>query len=141
MPFKLFPSVGLFAEKQNLLILITSIGIYKLLEMETCVDFFSWLDYDMLMRILMCLEDPSDLVRVSSVSRSWREFGEWLYCSCTSALHSLYPYRFLMCCIFICCLIVISRIQFHVFNLLAGQTFFFSLACCLCAKLSASSDI
>lgn len=76
MPFKLFPSVGLFAEKQNLLILITSIGIYKLLEMETCVDFFSWLDYDMLMRILMCLEDPSDLVRVSSVSRSWREFGE-----------------------------------------------------------------
>ncbi|XP_058008347.1 F-box protein At4g00755 isoform X2 [Hevea brasiliensis] len=42
--------------------------------METRVDFFSWLDYDMLMRILMCLEDPSDLVRVSSVSRSWREF-------------------------------------------------------------------
>ncbi|XP_021613321.1 F-box protein At4g00755 isoform X2 [Manihot esculenta] len=42
--------------------------------METYVDFFNWLDHDTLMRILICLEDPSDLVRVSSVSRSWREF-------------------------------------------------------------------
>ncbi|EEF50465.1 F-box protein At4g00755 [Ricinus communis] len=42
--------------------------------METGMDFFSWLDYDTVMRILMCLEDPSDLVRVSSVSRSWRHF-------------------------------------------------------------------
>lgn len=51
-------------------------GVCKLLKMETYVDFFNWLDHDTLMRILICLEDPSDLVRVSSVSRSWREFGE-----------------------------------------------------------------
>ncbi|KDP28688.1 hypothetical protein JCGZ_14459 [Jatropha curcas] len=42
--------------------------------METCVDFFSCLDHDTLWKILMCLEDPSDLVRVGSVSRTWRRF-------------------------------------------------------------------
>ncbi|WCJ23146.1 F-box family protein [Euphorbia peplus] len=42
--------------------------------MERYIDFFNWLDYDTSLKVLMCLEDPSDLVRVSSVSRSWRHF-------------------------------------------------------------------
>ncbi|CAN1157542.1 F-box protein At4g00755 [Linum perenne] len=42
--------------------------------METRSDFFNWLDYDALMYIFMCLDDPADLVRASSVSRTWRHF-------------------------------------------------------------------
>ncbi|KAJ9679254.1 hypothetical protein PVL29_021242 [Vitis rotundifolia] len=37
-------------------------------------DFIHWLGHDMSIKILMCLEDPSDLVRVSAVSRLWRQF-------------------------------------------------------------------
>jgi hypothetical protein len=42
------------------------------------MDFLDWLDHDTSMKILRCLEDPADLVRVSSVSRSWRHFGKYL---------------------------------------------------------------
>ncbi|KAH8516749.1 hypothetical protein H0E87_004922 [Populus deltoides] len=42
--------------------------------MEIRMDFLDWLDHDTSMKILRCLEDPADLVRVSSVSRSWRHF-------------------------------------------------------------------
>ncbi|CAI0471951.1 unnamed protein product [Linum tenue] len=42
--------------------------------MGSGMDFFNWLDYDVLMKILLCLDDPADLVRVSSVSRTWRHF-------------------------------------------------------------------
>ncbi|XP_023898816.2 F-box protein At4g00755 [Quercus suber] len=42
--------------------------------MEVCIDFLNWLDPDISVQILMYLEDPSDLVHVSSVSRSWRDF-------------------------------------------------------------------
>ncbi|VVB06835.1 unnamed protein product [Arabis nemorensis] len=38
------------------------------------MDFFNNLDTDMSLAILSCLDDPSDLVRASAVSRSWREF-------------------------------------------------------------------
>ncbi|KAI4354983.1 hypothetical protein L6164_003802 [Bauhinia variegata] len=38
------------------------------------MDFLNWLDDDMSLKILMCLDDPSDLVRVSCVSRSWRHY-------------------------------------------------------------------
>ncbi|CAN8248202.1 unnamed protein product [Cochlearia groenlandica] len=38
------------------------------------MDFVNNLDPDMSLAILSCLNDPSDLVRVSTVSRSWREF-------------------------------------------------------------------
>lgn len=47
-----------------------------MLKMESGVDFVNTLEYDMSLKILMCLEDPSDIVRASSVSRSWRHFGE-----------------------------------------------------------------
>lgn len=40
--------------------------------MEYRKDFLSCLDSDTSLKILMCLDDPSDLVRVSCVSRSWR---------------------------------------------------------------------
>lgn len=46
--------------------------------MEIRMDFLNCLDHDTSMKILMCLEDPSDLVRASFVSRSWRDFGEYL---------------------------------------------------------------
>ncbi|KAL7214350.1 hypothetical protein ACSBR1_026710 [Camellia fascicularis] len=42
--------------------------------MEGCGDFLQWLGPDMSMNILMCLKDPPDLVRVCSVSSSWRRF-------------------------------------------------------------------
>uniref|UniRef100_A0A5B6Z0W3 F-box domain-containing protein n=1 Tax=Davidia involucrata TaxID=16924 RepID=A0A5B6Z0W3_DAVIN len=41
--------------------------------MEGGFDFIRWLGYDMSIKILMCLDDPSDLVRVSSVSGAWRQ--------------------------------------------------------------------
>jgi hypothetical protein len=46
--------------------------------MEIRMDFLNCLDHDTSMKILRCLEDPSDLVRASYVSRSWRDFGEYL---------------------------------------------------------------
>ncbi|KAF8379427.1 hypothetical protein HHK36_028862 [Tetracentron sinense] len=42
--------------------------------MENCSDFLHWLGTDVSIKILMYLEDSSDLVRVSSVSRSWHQF-------------------------------------------------------------------
>ncbi|KAJ7951079.1 F-box protein [Quillaja saponaria] len=42
--------------------------------MGSSMDFLNWLDPDMSIKIFMCLDDPADLVRVSSVSRSWRRF-------------------------------------------------------------------
>ncbi|KAK6132125.1 hypothetical protein DH2020_034116 [Rehmannia glutinosa] len=42
--------------------------------MDGSRDFIQWLGQDMALKILMCLEDPSDLVRTSAVSRSWRHF-------------------------------------------------------------------
>ncbi|KAI8540343.1 hypothetical protein RHMOL_Rhmol09G0255700 [Rhododendron molle] len=45
--------------------------------MEVCWDFIQRLGPEspnMAIKILMCLEDPSDLVRVCSVSSSWRQF-------------------------------------------------------------------
>lgn len=44
--------------------------------MGTGIDFLKWLETDMSMDIMSCLDDPSDLARVSSVSRFWRHFGE-----------------------------------------------------------------
>ncbi|XP_048631297.1 F-box protein At4g00755-like [Brassica napus] len=38
------------------------------------MDFVENLDTDMSLAILSCLDDPSDLVRASAVSRSWRDF-------------------------------------------------------------------
>ena len=46
------------------------------------MDFLNCLDLDMSVQILMYLKDPSDLVRVSSVSRSWRDFGELKHFTC-----------------------------------------------------------
>lgn len=42
--------------------------------MGTGLDFLNCLDYDMSLKIFKCLDDPSDYVRASSVSRSWRHF-------------------------------------------------------------------
>ncbi|KAK3039267.1 hypothetical protein RJ639_027971 [Escallonia herrerae] len=42
--------------------------------MKGCSDFIQLLGPDMSINILMCLEDPSDLVRASTVSSSWRTF-------------------------------------------------------------------
>uniref|UniRef100_A0A5B7BB74 F-box domain-containing protein n=1 Tax=Davidia involucrata TaxID=16924 RepID=A0A5B7BB74_DAVIN len=42
--------------------------------METSIDFLQWLETDMSLKILMCLDDPSDLIRAGSVSRFWCHF-------------------------------------------------------------------
>ncbi|KAK4344373.1 hypothetical protein RND71_037467 [Anisodus tanguticus] len=42
--------------------------------MEGCGDFVQCLLPDMSIKILTCLEDPSDLIRVSAVSTCWRQF-------------------------------------------------------------------
>ncbi|KAD5961268.1 hypothetical protein E3N88_12741 [Mikania micrantha] len=42
--------------------------------MEVLCDFIQWLGTDMSIKIMMCLNDPADLVRASAVSSSWREF-------------------------------------------------------------------
>lgn len=45
--------------------------------MDDCYDFIQWLGADMSIKILMCLDNPTDLVRASAVSSSWRHFGEF----------------------------------------------------------------
>ncbi|KAB2595632.1 F-box protein [Pyrus ussuriensis x Pyrus communis] len=42
--------------------------------MGPCMDFLNWLEPDMSLNVLTCLDDLFDLIRVSSVSRSWRHF-------------------------------------------------------------------
>ncbi|KAJ8565421.1 hypothetical protein K7X08_007997 [Anisodus acutangulus] len=42
--------------------------------METRIDFVQWLETDVSLNIMMCLNDPADLVRAGSVSRLWRQF-------------------------------------------------------------------
>ncbi|KAI3808833.1 hypothetical protein L1987_24795 [Smallanthus sonchifolius] len=42
--------------------------------MEGFCDFIQWLGADMSIKILMCLDNPTDLVRASAVSSSWRQF-------------------------------------------------------------------
>ncbi|KAG8390294.1 hypothetical protein BUALT_Bualt01G0068600 [Buddleja alternifolia] len=37
-------------------------------------DFIEWIGQDLSLKIFMCLNDPSDLVRASAVSSSWRQF-------------------------------------------------------------------
>ncbi|KAL0304226.1 UNVERIFIED_CONTAM: F-box protein [Sesamum radiatum] len=43
-------------------------------KMDGSMDFIQWVGEDMSLKILMCLEDPSDLVRTGAVSSSWRQF-------------------------------------------------------------------
>ena len=50
-----------------------------LLEMENCGDFLVNLGLDVSTIVLTQLDDPSDIVRVSSVSSSWRHFGVLLF--------------------------------------------------------------
>lgn len=45
--------------------------------MEGCGDFVQCLLPDMSIKILSCLDNPSDLIRVSAVSSSWRQFGNY----------------------------------------------------------------
>ncbi|KAJ9539671.1 hypothetical protein OSB04_026177 [Centaurea solstitialis] len=42
--------------------------------MKDSGDFIQWLGADMSIKILMCLDNPADLVRASAVSSSWRQF-------------------------------------------------------------------
>ncbi|KAK3034882.1 hypothetical protein RJ639_033245 [Escallonia herrerae] len=42
--------------------------------METRIDFLQWLETNMSLNILMYLDDPSDLIRATSVSRFWHHF-------------------------------------------------------------------
>lgn len=44
--------------------------------MEGCIDFVQLLNADLSTNILSYLDDPADVVRVGSVSRVWRQFGE-----------------------------------------------------------------
>ncbi|KAK2421011.1 F-box protein [Trifolium repens] len=43
-------------------------------EVKSKMDFIQWLGPDMSIKVLSYLDDPCDLVRVSSVSRSWNRF-------------------------------------------------------------------
>ncbi|GFY92616.1 F-box family protein [Actinidia rufa] len=42
--------------------------------METQTDFLQWLQFDMVLKILMSLDDPCDLIRASVLSRCWHHF-------------------------------------------------------------------
>lgn len=42
--------------------------------MEICWDFLEWLGSDTSFSVITLLDDPADLMRVSTVSRSWRRF-------------------------------------------------------------------
>lgn len=40
--------------------------------MGPCMDILYWLEPDMSIKVLTCLDDPSDLVRIGAVSHTWR---------------------------------------------------------------------
>lgn len=40
------------------------------------MDFLYWLEPDMSIKVLTCLDDPSDLVRIGAVSHTWRHIGK-----------------------------------------------------------------
>lgn len=44
--------------------------------MGTQLDFMQYLESDMALNIMGCLDDAADLIHTSSVSRLWRDFGE-----------------------------------------------------------------
>lgn len=54
-------------------------------KMDNSGDFIQWLGPDMSIQVLSNLDDPSDIVRVSVVSRLWHQFGRLcgLYISCS----------------------------------------------------------
>ena len=56
------------------------------------MDFIKNLDTDTSLAILSCLDDPSDLVRASAVSRSWRHFGKRIIFYCF--LLTMVDYKF-----------------------------------------------
>ncbi|XP_076883868.1 F-box protein At4g00755-like [Bidens hawaiensis] len=43
--------------------------------MEDSCDFIQWLGADMSIKILICVDNPADLVRATAVSTSWRQFA------------------------------------------------------------------
>ena len=45
-------------------------------------DFIYWLGTDISIKILTHLDDPSDIVCVSSVSKLWHQFGESVVLNC-----------------------------------------------------------
>lgn len=75
--------------------------------MEGGSDFIEWLGCDVSVKILMFLDDPSDLVRVSAVSSSWRQFGELshYYLSLLPPVsHVISIYSFIPLCLLFCSL-------------------------------------
>lgn len=42
--------------------------------MDNQIDFFQWLESDMALKILTCLDDSADLIRASAVSHYWQNF-------------------------------------------------------------------
>ncbi|PWA65054.1 F-box domain-containing protein [Artemisia annua] len=42
--------------------------------MKTHIDFLRLLEVDVVLKILMCLHDPADIIRASAVSQYWRKF-------------------------------------------------------------------
>ena len=44
--------------------------------MGTCFDILDYLEPDVFLKILTSLEDPADLVRIGTLSQSWRHFSE-----------------------------------------------------------------
>ncbi|KAL3647371.1 hypothetical protein CASFOL_008339 [Castilleja foliolosa] len=59
--------------------------------MDASRDFIHWLGEDMSLKILMCLDDPSDLVRTSAVSSSWRQFDVIVNGLCKKLCLRMFP--------------------------------------------------
>ncbi|KAK7294996.1 hypothetical protein RJT34_17898 [Clitoria ternatea] len=66
--------------------------------MEYSRDFLSCLDSDTSLKILMCLDDPADLVRVSCVSRSWRRYVI-ANCICKQLCLKMFPQLSRVACV------------------------------------------
>lgn len=66
--------------------------------MDDSDDLIDRLGQDISMMILMCLEDPSDLVHASAVSSSWRQFGEFFFPMLFVCSVCLVPYVDVHCC-------------------------------------------
>lgn len=80
--------------------------VFSFTMMEFHGDFLEFLDQDVSTMILMGLDDPADIVRASSVSRLWRDFGEHFFVlilvSCFDCFVCYDTFLFLSSCILQC---------------------------------------
>lgn len=75
----MYYNVGYFCYTYPILLEVVILTNHLYLQSETTeigIDFLKYLESDTGVSILSLIEDPADLIRISAVSRFWRQFGK-----------------------------------------------------------------